>query len=155
MRQVYSLLVLACLLFSDVGCKPEADRIRDSDSAAAVVPPREPEMPDQVAKVGVGAQGNSLDDIKGNDPRMLIAGPAKALFNTKEKIVFEIELPRSAQLYNALHDGKDPKTHEEYMKEVVGQIKLPKLPAGKVYRYHPDTNELWVESEKPTEPIKP
>ena len=73
----------------------------------------------------------------------------------KEKIVFDIELPRSAQLYNALHDGKDPKTHEEYMKEVVGQIKLPKLPPGKVYRYHPETNELWVESEKPTEPSKP
>ncbi len=154
MRKVHALLGLVCLVFPVVGCKPEADRIRDKEAAAAVVLPKEPEMPDQVAKVGVGVQGNSLDDIKGNDPRMLIAGPAKALFNTKEKIVFEIELPKSAQLYNALHDGKDPKTHEEYMKEVVGQIKLPKLPPGKVYRYHPDTNELWVESEKPTEPSK-
>ena len=155
MRKVHALLGLVCLIFPVVGCKPEADRIRDKEAVAAIVPPKEPEMPDQVAKVGVGVQGNSLDDIKGNDPRMLIAGPAKALFNTKEKIVFDIELPRSAQLYNALHDGKDPKTHEEYMKEVVGQIKLPKLPPGKVYRYHPETNELWVESEKPTEPSKP
>lgn len=155
MRKVHALLGPVCLLFPMVGCKPEADRIRDSAAAAAAaVPPKEPEMPDQVAKTGVGVQGNSLDDIKGNDPRMLIAGPAKALFNTKEKIVFDIELPKSAQLFNALQ-GRDPKTHEEYMKEVVGQIKLPKLPAGKVYRYHPDTNELWVESEKPTEPSNP
>ena len=154
MRNMHALLGLVCVLCSVMGCKPEADRVRDASAAKAVVPPQEPQMPDQVAKVGVGVQGNSLDDIKGNDPRMLIAGPAKALFNTKEKIVFDIELPKSAQLFNALQ-GRDPKTHEEYMKEVVGQIKLPKLPAGKIYRYHPDTNELWVESEKPAEPSKP
>ena len=154
MQKVHTLLGLVCVLYPVMGCKPEADRIRDADAAKAVAPPQEPQMPDQVAKVGVGVQGNSLDDIKGNDPRMIIAGPAKALFNTKEKIVFDIELPKSAQLFNALQ-GRDPKTHEEYMKEVVGQIRLPKLPAGKVYRFHPDTNELWVESEKPTEPSKP
>ena len=103
-------------------------------------------MQNQVAKTGVGVQGDSLDSIQGNDPRMLIAGPAKAYFNVKEKIVFEIELPKSEQLFNALQ-GRNPKSHDEYMKEVVGQIKLPKLRDGMVYRYHPDTNELWVEAE--------
>ncbi len=148
MRKLYSLSGLFCVVFAVTGCKPEADRIRDIDAAAAVVPPQEPQMQDQVAKAGVGVKGNSLDDIGDNDPRLLIAGPAKAYFNVREKIVFEIELPRSAQLFNALQ-GRDPKTHEEYMKEVVGQIKLPQLPPRMVYKYHPDTNELWVEAEKP------
>ena len=147
MRNLHVFFVITCVLFPLMGCKPEADRIRDKE-AAAVLPPKEPQTPDQIAKVGVGAQGDSLDGISGDDPRMLIVGPVKAFFNTKEKIVFDIQLPQSAQLFNALH-GRDPKTHEEYMKEVVGQIKLPRLPEGKVYKFHPDTNELWVENEKP------
>lgn len=154
MRKVHALLGLVCALFPVMGCKPEADRIRDAEAGKAVAPPQEPQMPDQVAKVGVGVQGNSLDDIKGNDPRMIIAGPAKALFNTRERVVFEIQLPSQSNLFYA-SNGRHPKTHEEYMKEIVGPIQLPKLPAGKVYRYHADTNELWVESEKPTEPSKP
>ncbi len=154
MPKMLALLGLVSVVLPSVGCKPEADRVRDMEAAAAVVPTPEPQMPDQVAKAGVGVKGNSLDDIKGNDPRLLIAGPAKAYFNVRERIVFEIELPKSAQLFNALQ-GRDPKTHEEYMKEVVGPIKLPMLPTGMVYKYHPDTNELWVEAEKPTEPAKP
>ena len=154
MPKMLALLGLVCVVLSPVGCKPEADRVRDMEAAAAVVPTPEPQMPDQVAKVGVGVKGNSLDDIKGNDPRMLIAGPAKAYFNVREKMVFEIQLPSQTNLFYA-SNGRHPKTHEEYMREIVGPIQLPKLPIGKVYRYHPDTNELWVESEKPAEPSKP
>jgi hypothetical protein len=129
-----------------LGCKPEADRLRDEEAAAAATPAQEPQMPNQVAKTGVGVQGNSLDGIKGNDPRMLLAGPVKAYFNAKERIIFDIQLRESEKLFNALQ-GRDPKSHEEYMKEVVGQIQLPKLQDGMVYRYHPDSNELWVEAE--------
>ncbi len=149
MRNLHALLVFFCVVVPVLGCKPEADRIRDMEAADVPLPPA-PQTPDEVAKVGVGVQGNSLDSIKGNDPRMLIVGPAKAFFNTKERIVFDIELPRSAQLFNALQ-GRDPKTHDEYMKEVVGKIQLPKLPDGKVYKYHPDTNDLWVENERKAE----
>ena len=149
MRKLHAFLGLVCFVVPAAGCKPEEDRIRDME-AAAVAPPKEAQTPDEVAKVGVGVQGNSLDSINGNDPRMLIAGPVKAFFNTKERIVFDIELPRSAQLFNALK-GRDPKTHEEYMQEVVGQIKLPKLPDGKIYKFHPDTNELWVKNERASE----
>lgn len=148
MRKVHVLIGIVVTLLPTLGCKPEEERLRDMQAAEAVPPPKEPEMPDQVAKVGVGVKGNSLDDINGDDPRMLIAGPAKALFNTKEKIVFEIQLPQSANLFNALN-GRNPKTHEEYMKEVVGPIQLPELRKGMVYKYHPDTNDLWVEKEKP------
>ncbi len=146
MRSVLALFVIV-LILPFLGCKPEEERNREMKAAEAVLPPQEPEMPDQVAKAGVGVKGNSLDDINGDDPRMLIAGPAKALFQAREKIVFEIQLPQSANLFNALN-SRNPKTHEEYMKEVVGPIQLPQLPNGMVYKYHPDTNELWVEKEK-------
>ena len=107
------------------------------------------DSPRSRAKTGVGVKGNSLDGIQGNDARLLMAGPVKAYFNAREKIIFDIALPKSAQLFNAIND-RNPKTHEEYMKEVVesAQIKLPELPAGMVYRYRPDVNELWVEAEK-------
>ncbi len=146
MRKLQALIGIGMLL-STLGCKPEEERRLDAQAEANVPLPQEPEMPEQVAKAGVGVKGNSLDDINGEDPRMLMAGPVKAYFNAREKIVFEIQLPQSANLFNALN-GRNPKTHEEYMKEVVGPIQLPELPKGMVYRYHPDTNELWVEKEK-------
>ena len=142
------MFCFGCVAISVLGCKPEADRIRDKEAAtaAAAAPVQEPQMQNQVAKTGVGVQGNSLDSIQGDDARMLIAGPVKALFKTKEKIVFDIQLPQSVRLFNAEH-GRNPKSHEEYMEKVVGQIKLPKLPDGMVYRYHPENNELWVDAE--------
>ncbi len=154
MPKKLALLGLVCVVLSAVGCKPEADRVRDMEAAAAVVPNPEPKMQDQIAKVGVGVKGNSLDDIKGNDARMIIAGPAKAFFNVREKVVFEIQLPSQTKLFYA-SNGRHPKTHEEYMREIVGPIQLPALPQGMVYKYHPDDHELWVEAEKPTEPAKP
>ena len=150
MRKMNALIGVSCVVFSAVGCKPEADRIRESEAAAVAAPAQEPQMPDQIAKAGVGVKGNSLDSIQGNDPRMLIAGPVKAYFQTKEKIVFDIQLPQSEKLFNALQ-GRDAKSHEEYMKEVVGQIQLPKLPDGMVYRYQPESKELWVEADNSTE----
>ena len=143
------VLLFSAALAWETGCKPQADRLKDEQAAStAQVEPVAPQMPDQVAKVGVGVRGDSLDDISGDDPRLLIAGPAKAYFNVKERVVFDIQLPHAANLYNALN-SRDPKTHEEYMREIVvaNKIELPKLREGMVYRYHPDTKELWVESD--------
>lgn len=145
MRKLNALFCLASVVFAVAGCKPEADRIRDNEAAAAA-PAQEPPMQNQVAKAGVGVKGNSLDSIQGNDPRMLLAGPVKTFFQVKERIVFDMQLKPMENTFNALN-GRNPKSHEEYMKEVVGQIKLPTLPDGMVYRYHPETNELWVEAE--------
>ena len=147
MRKLNALICLGGVVFCVAGCKPEADRVRDEEAAAAAVPAQEPQMPNQVAKAGVGVQGNSLDSIQGNDPRMMLAGPVKAYFQIKERIVFDIQVKPMEQTFNAIN-GRNPKSHEEYMKEIVGQIQLPKLPDGMVYRYHPETNELWVEAEK-------
>jgi len=146
MRKLNALFCFGCVAISVVGCKPEADRIRDEEAAAAVVPAQEPQMQNQVAKAGVGVQGNSLDGIQGNDVRMPVAGPVKSYFQVKERMVFEIQLPKTEGLFKAEH-GRNPKSHEEYMEKIVGQIKLPKLVDGMVYRYHPENNELWVEAE--------
>jgi len=147
------LKLVGVLLFSTslfAGCKPEEESAREAESAAQAArdAAAKPPMEDQLAKAGVGVQGNSLDDIKGEDPRLILVGPIKTLFQTKERIVFDM-LKHAQDLYNA-SNGRDPRTHEEYMREIVdaNKIKLPKLPEGMVYRYRPDNNELWVEAEK-------
>ncbi|MFO0013852.1 MAG: hypothetical protein ACK553_14010 [Planctomycetota bacterium] len=135
------------------GCKPQEDVDRESAARAAAQAAAEakPAMPDQKAGVGVGVQGRSLEGGSEYNPATFVSGPASAYFRTKEKIVFEIQIPHTLNAFVALN-GRHPKSHEEYMREIIGnQIKLPKLPAGMVYRYHPDVQELWVESEKKDE----
>jgi hypothetical protein len=144
-------LFLGSLGFS-AGCKPEAERLAEAqaEAAAAAAPVNPvPPMPDQVAKTGVGVKGDSLNDIKGNDPRNIVAGPVKSLFAFRERAVFDIQLPQAQNLFHGLN-GRHPKSHEEYMREIIqaNKIQLPELPQGMVYRYHTDTNELWVEAEK-------
>ncbi len=153
-----SLAVLA-------GCKPEEEVNQQlaAQAAAKAAAEEKPEIPDQKAGVGVGAQGRSLEGGSEYNPATFVSGPAAAYFRTKEKIVFEIQIPHTLNAFVALN-GRHPKSHEEYMREIIGtQIKLPKLPEGKVYRYRPETQELWVESEKkegegaaePTAPQQP
>ena len=51
------------------------------------------------------------------------------------------------QLYKGLHDGKAPKTHQQFMQEIIkpNRIQLPTLPARHRYIYDPATEELMVE----------
>jgi hypothetical protein len=149
-RNDWAWMVAVLASFGLVGCKPEAERLRDLEAAdkAAAEAAAKPPMPDQVAKAGVGVKGDSLDSVSPNSPGGIIAQPAKTFFKVKERIVFEIQLPKQMDLFKA-SNGRPPKSHEEYMREVVtDSIKLPELPRGMVYRYHPDTAELWVEAEK-------
>ena len=91
------VLLFSAALAWETGCKPQADRLKDEQAAStAQVEPVAPQMPDHGAKDGVGVRGDSLDDISGDDPRLLIAGPAKAYFNVKERVVFDIQLPHAA-----------------------------------------------------------
>jgi hypothetical protein len=76
----------------------------------------------------------------------LIAQPALTLFQTKEKVVFEIQIPQAMEIYRAT-DGEYPATHEDFMAKIIkaNKIQLPKLPAGQEYRYRPEEHQLWVE----------
>lgn len=149
------LVAGVCLALSGLlGCKPqeEIDREMAQKAAANAAAEAKPPMADQKAGVGVGVQGRSLEGGSEYNPATFVSGPAAAYFRTKEKIVFEIQIPHTLNAFVALK-GRHPKSHEEYMTEIIGtQIKLPKLPDGMVYRYHPDTQELWVESEKKEDP---
>jgi hypothetical protein len=96
------------------------------------------------AQVGVGVQGQSLKEETGIGK--LIAQPALTLFQTKEKVVFEIQIPQAMEIYRAT-DGEYPATHEDFMAKIIkaNKIQLPKLPAGQEYRYRPEEHQLWVE----------
>ena len=101
----------------------------------------------QKAGVGVGVRGDSLRNEEGVGK--MIAAPAVAYFNVREKAVFEIQIPHALNLYKAL-EGKLPKSHDEFMAKIVraNAIQLPELKPGMQYRYRPDQGELgelWVE----------
>lgn len=147
-------LLFGCLLLAPlVGCKPEEDVQRDvaarqaaeEAAAAAAQPPQQA----QKAGVGVGAKGRSLEGGSENNPATIISAPAAAFFRTKEKIVFEIQIPQAMNLYMA-EKGRNPRNHDEFMKDIVefNRIPLPKLPDGMVYRYDSEKGELWVIPEK-------
>ena len=92
------------------------------------------------AEVGVGDKGRGY----GAGP---VAIPIAAFFSTKERIAFDIQIPHAMQLYKAMHDNQAPKTHEQFMQEIItaNHIQLPTLPAGHRYVYDPATEQLMVE----------
>ena len=147
MRRLIGFSMLVLFLTS---CKPQEELLREqraADEAAAALE-NKPAMESQVAKTGVGIKGDSLEGTSSSNPASMVSAPALAYFKLKERVVFEIQLPKQMDLFKAYH-GRPPRNHEEYMKEfVTNQIKLPTLPTGMVYRYHADTAELWVEPEK-------
>ena len=96
------------------------------------------------AGVGVGQAGRSLDEYEG-----VVVTPVKSLFATRERLVFEVQIPQALQLFNAI-EGRTPKSHEEFMEKIVtaNNIPLPELPPNNRYIYDPKTNELMVEQPK-------
>ncbi len=135
---------------ADGGAAPAADPFGTPAAAAGAAPatpeqpttpPAEPGTERVQAKVGVGVKGRSLDEHEG-----LLVTPAKAYFSARERIVFEIAVPKALQLYEATN-GSPPRSHEEFMTQVIEAqgIKLPELPPGQRYVYDPQTKELMVE----------
>jgi hypothetical protein len=98
-----------------------------------------------VAKAGVGKQGQSLKEHTG-----VLVEPAKALFNVRQKAVFEMQIPSAMKLFEAT-EGRKPQSHDEFMSKIIApnQIKLPELPAGSKYVYDPQRGELMVEQPAP------
>lgn len=105
-----------------------------------------PKMERIKAETGVGKQGQRLENP---DLVQSIITPARALFRTRQRVVFDIQIPQAMQLYKALN-GKSPETHDEFMQQIIkaNRIQLPKLPEGQRYVYDPEKKELMV--ERPT-----
>ena len=130
--------------------QPESKAQAANDPAANAPAATDPALNDPAATVrtpagvGVGKKGSSLRNETGVG--RIIAQPAVSLFAARERAVFEIQIPHAMQLYKALH-GNDPKTHDEFMANIIkaNRIKLPELPPGQKYVYDPKTSQLMVE----------
>lgn len=111
--------------------------------AAGVALDASPSQGAELARAGVGKQGQSLRNETGVG--RMIAQPAITLFAVRQRAVFEIQIPHALALYKATN-GNDPKTHDEFMTHIIkaNNINLPELPEGRVYRYHPDEGLLYV-----------
>ncbi len=104
-------------------------------------PDEEPQTERVQAKAGVGAKGRSLDPHQG-----LVVTPARTYFTARERLIFEAQVPHALKMYEATH-GQAPRTHEEFMAQVIeaNQISLPDLPPDRRYVYDPESKELMVE----------
>ncbi len=133
MHRIVGLSFLS--LVASIGCAPPASV--DEQSAQKTWQEPETQTPPpapRVAEVGVGIKGKSLENETGVS--QMIAAPAVALFKTKEKVAFEIQIPRAMQLYEAL-EGRKPRSHESSCRNYrVQQNQLAQLPDGQVYKYH-------------------
>ena len=99
----------------------------------------EPKSKTGKAKVGVGKKG------EGYGNRVPILKPAATFWRVQEKIAFEIAIPKTLQLFEAIQ-GRKPKSHDEFMEKIIkeGKIKLPELEEGLEYFYDSQSGELMV-----------
>ena len=95
------------------------------------------------AEPGVGKKG------RGYEPGF-ITTPVATYFRIKERIPFEIEIPKAMQLFKATND-RAPQSHEEFMEKIVKEnsIRLPQLPEGERYLYDPKSEQLMVQRPAP------
>jgi hypothetical protein len=93
------------------------------------------------AQVGVGAQGKDYGNADGG----YISEPVSTYFTARELIIFTIQIP-NAMKYFKQFNGRNPKSLDEYMKEIVkaNNITLPELPEGSKYVYDAEKGELMV-----------
>ena len=146
--------MLAVVLGASV---PGCDTSDSIDTEPTVMQPVETPMVPRKAEVGVGKQGSAM---RGDDSiaAKMMTSSARAYFDAKEKVIFEIQLPQALQIYKAQDNfGKGPQSHEEYMQKIVraNNLTLPKLPDGMHYVYNPDIEELWVEPIDQSDAPKP
>lgn len=104
-------------------------------------PPPPPGVGTVQEKAQPGVTGKGQDYGGG-----LITTPVAAYFSTRERIVFNIQIPEALKLYKAF-EGHAPKTHEEFMQKVIkaNSIQLPELPQDHQYVFDPETQQLMVE----------
>jgi hypothetical protein len=113
-------------------------------AAAAAAPAPKPAAaatPMVREQAGVGSTG------RGGYGLGIVTTPMSAYFSVQEKLTFEVQLKGAMDIYKATH-GHAPTSEADYMRDVVGPIRLPPLPEGHRYVYDPDKETLMVEHPK-------
>jgi len=108
------------------GESPSPDGQQPADQTEPAGPP--PNTVATPAMPGVGAKGRDY----GSGP---IATPIATMFQTGQRIKF-LQVAHTLNNYKGLH-GHFPKSHEEFMKEIIERngLELPVLPRGHEYFY--------------------
>lgn len=155
MKRVLILLSLAAV-FS--GCS----KVETVDSGQLSITPTKPPAaapapePEQFVEVeaGVGVTHKADWEDSSEKPMSIITVPLANYFHAKDRAVFDMQIPKSMQLYQA-ETGANPKTQEEFMTNIIqkNQIILPELPEGDSYFYDPETATLMVRARQA--PVKP
>ena len=155
MNRLLSIVLLGVLGTLLLGCRHSSQPAAVTPTSASggpapagvVAMPSDTPVKTVLEKAGKGSgkQGRSLDQHEG-----IYVTPVKALFSTKETIVFDFQVKPAIDRYKA-YEGHAPKNHEEFMEKIIKEnsIKLPELPEGHKYVYDPMTETLMVEKPAP------
>ena len=75
----------------------------------------------------------------------LVSTPAAVYLRIPDRLVFD-QVHHALDLYRA-SNGELPKTHDDFMREIIeaNNLKLPELPEGSRYVYRPQEGELMIE----------
>ncbi len=94
------------------------------------------------AKAGDGVKGSGYGGG-------IITEPVSVYFKARQKITYDVQIPHGLKNFRALHD-RYPKDLKEFTEQILkpARIKLPELPAGRVYVYDPKKGELLVGREE-------
>lgn len=101
-------------------------------------PEPQPQPQPRLEKAQAGASG------KGNYGAGILTTPLSVYFRAQERIIFD-QVAHALNLYKAAN-GRAPKSHEEFMSQVIkaNMINLPTLRPGDEYFYDPQKEELFV-----------
>jgi hypothetical protein len=142
------------LLIAALGCEPAPNAQTDAPNAAPVIeapafaPPPDPNAPPAPPPQSdvVREKASFAQTAKGKYEVNLITQPASAYFTVKDRIVFEIQIPKAMQIFEHTKNRK-PTTHDEFMDQIIARnnIKLPELMPEHRYVYDPKAGELMVE----------
>ena len=110
------------------------------------VPEPEPETVRVKADIGMTGKGQ-YNHGGGERPMDIILVPVSQNFLIRERVALQ-QIQHAEDLYRAGHDNKLPDSHEEYMRDVLMGMPLPKLPDGHKYVYDPKEQQLMIEKPK-------
>jgi hypothetical protein len=118
------------------------DELAGKPAGQADEAPKPPPTTTKKAEVGVGKKGHY-------GGQGFVRTPVATYFRAREKITFNVQIPKAMQLFKVQNNNKGPATHEEFMEKIIkaGMIDLPDLPPGERYLYDPKKEELFIEQQ--------